>query len=115
VTPPSFTFRVGFSEPLFSFVSDKVRKNLADEKNSSEFFAVAGAPLTYQYRRCGSICFDYEIFFEGNAAQLFARFSNGAFYAQFGKEQKSWVYVRSLPESSHFHPIKINFPKKWTK
>jgi hypothetical protein len=52
---------------------------------------------------------------EGNATQLFARFSSRAFYAQFGKEQKSWGYVRSLPESSHFHPVKINFPKKMDK
>ena len=92
-----------------------VLQNHEDEKNSSEFFAVAGAPLTYQYRWCGSICFDYEIFLEGNATQLFARFSSGASYAGFGKEQKSWGYGRSSPESSHFHTVKINFPKKMDK
>jgi hypothetical protein len=34
---------------------------------------------------------------------------------RFWREQKSRVDVRSLPESSHFHQVKINFPKKMDK
>jgi hypothetical protein len=56
------------------------------------FNFVAGAPLTYQYKWCGSICFDYENFLEGNRARLIAGLVSGAFYAGFGKEQKSWGY-----------------------
>jgi hypothetical protein len=32
-------------------MSGVVLQNHEDEKNSGEFFAVAGAPLTYTYRR----------------------------------------------------------------
>jgi hypothetical protein len=88
----------GFFRTSFSLMSVVVLQNHEDEKNSSEFFAVAGAPLTYQYRTDGGICFDYEIFQEGNTAQLFARFSSGAFYAGFGREQKS----RGCPVISGF-------------
>ncbi len=69
-----------------------VLQNHEDEKNSSEFFAVAGAPLTYTYTTSGGICVDYEIFLEENWVLLVAGLLDGALPAGFGKEQKSWGY-----------------------